>query len=313
MIPALEARGHTVIVIHPGLFPGVPCPTDSEIKLAVFFVRKLTCLLEEFGPETIHIMIEGPIGLAGRHYCLKRGLPFTATFSSKFPEQISARLPIPECAIHLPVRWLLRWFHSKAVCTTVATPSLKRELEEQGFRNLVYWGRGVDPELFKPGSREIMDYPRPISLNVGRVAAEKNIEAFLDLKLPGTKVVIGDGPALAHLRRKYPDARFLGRKTGKDLSQHMAAADLFVFPSLTDTFGVVMIEAMACGLPVAAFPVTGPRDIVVHGQTGWLDNDLQTAAEKAFKIDPKRCREHAMKFTFEKCCNQFEAILVRIK
>lgn len=309
MIPALEARGHTVMVIHPGLFPTIPCPTYSEIRLAAFFGRRLARLLDGFRPEAVHLVIEGPVGLAGRYYCLKRGLPFTTSFTTKFPEHIKARFPIPTG----PIYWLLRWFHGKAARTTVAGPSLKQDLEARGFKNLVYWGRGVDTDLFKPGPKAVMDYPRPISLNVGRVAAEKNIEAFLDLELPGTKVIIGDGPALPKLSRKYPDVRFLGRKTGQDLAQHMAAADLFVFPSITDTFGVVMIEAMACGLPVAAFPVIGPLDIVVHGRTGYLDNDLQTAAESALSMDTKHCREYAMKYTLEKCFEQFEAVLVRIR
>lgn len=308
LIPALEARGHTILVIHPRLFPSIPCPTYPEIRLAVFFYRKLVRMLQDFQPEAIHLMIEGPIGLAGRFYCRQQGLPFSASYTTKFPEYIRARFPIPIAATYAA----LRWFHRGAARTTVATISLKKELEARGFKNMVLWTRGVDVQVFKPGDKGFLAYPRPIYLYAGRVAVEKNLEAFLDLPLPGSKVVIGDGPALTSLHRRYPKAYFLGRKTGRDLARHMAAADLFVFPSLTDTFGVVMLEAMACGVPVAAFPVTGPCDVVVHGETGWLDNNLGRAVEKARELDPQRCRAHALQYSWEKCYDQFENVLVQI-
>jgi glycosyltransferase involved in cell wall biosynthesis len=206
----------------------------------------------------------------------------------------------------------LQWFHGRAARTTVAAPSLRSELEARGFKNLVNLSRGVNLELFKPGPKDAFSLPRPISLYAGRVAVEKNIQAFLDLPHSGSKVVIGDGPGLAKLKGKHPEVHFLGWKTGRDLAKHLAAADVFVFPSLTDTFGVVMLEAMACGVPVAAFPVTGPRDVVVHGETGWLDNDLRVAVEKALKMDPERCRRHAMQYSWEKCCDQFEAAFVSV-
>lgn len=308
LIPILESRGHRVTVIHPRLFPFLPCPTYPEIKLAVFPFKKLFRLLDGIRPEAIHIMIEGPIGLAGNFYCTTRQLPFTTSFTTRFPEHIRVRFPVP-CGVTYR---LLRWFHGRATRTTVATPSLREDLEARGFRNLVYWSRGVDLELFKPGPKEAMDYPRPIFMYAGRVAVEKNLEAFLDLPLAGSKVVIGDGPALPALRRKYPEAHFLGWKAPRELARYLAAADLFVFPSQTDTFGVAMLEAMACGIPVAAFPVMGPLDLIIQGETGWLDGNLKVAAEKALDMDPKRCRDHATNYSWEKCCDQFEAALMRI-
>jgi len=307
LIPALEARGHSILAIHPSLFPTIPCPTYPEIRLAVFFYRKLARMLQHFQPEAIHLMIEGPIGVVGRLYCQRRGLPFTTSYTTKFPEYIRARFPLPIEASYA----FLRWFHCGAARTTVATISLKRELEARGFKNLVLWSRGVDVEVFRPADKSFLDYPRPIYLYAGRVAIEKNLEAFLDLELPGSKILIGDGPALPDLRRRYPKARFLGWKSPRDLARHMAAADVFVFPSLTDTFGVVMLEAMACGVPVAAFPVTGPNDVVAHGETGWLDSDLRRAVEKARHLDPQRCRAHALQYSWEKCYDQFESALIK--
>jgi glycosyltransferase involved in cell wall biosynthesis len=194
----------------------------------------------------------------------------------------------------------------------VSTPGLKQELEAKGFKNLVFWGRGVDHTLFYPRDKGILDFPRPIAMYMGRVAVEKNIQAFLDLNLEGTKVVIGDGPALNSMKEKYPETKFLGRKTGEDLAVHLAAADVFVFPSLTDTFGIVLLEAMASGLPVAAYPVVGPRDVVVHGKTGWLDHDLGQAIRKALTLDPRACRQYALNFTWSKSLEQLESNLVHV-
>ena len=309
LIPVLKARGHLVEVIYPRLFPTLPCPSYPEIRLALCFSGRLAARLDAFGPEAIHLMIEGPLGLAGRHFCVKRRLPFTTSFTTRFPEYIRARYPIPITATYR----LMRWFHGGATRTTVATSSLKRELEARGFKNLAYFSRGVDLELFKPGPKDVVSLPRPLCLYAGRVAVEKNLQAFLDLPLPGSKMVIGHGPARPGLRQKYPEVHFLGWKTGQELAQLMAAADVFVFPSLTDTFGVVMLEAMACGVPVAAFPVTGPRDVVVHGETGWLDSNLRVAVEKALEVDPERCRRHAIQDSWEKCCDQFEAALARVR
>lgn len=303
MVEGLKGRGHEVLVIEPGLFRTLPCPTYPDIPLSVLPGRKLARMLDEFGPRAVVAPTEGPLGLAARNLCVRRGLPFTTAFMTRFPEYVRMRSGLPEGAVYR----LMRWFHAPAARTLVATPSLRRELEGRGFRNLAFWSRGVDTDLFKPRDKAILDVPRPLAMYMGRVAVEKNIEAFLKLDLPGSKAVIGDGPSLERLRRSYPDVLFLGRKTGLDLAEHLAAADVFVFPSLTDTFGVVLIEAMACGLPVAAFPVTGPEDVVVQGRTGWLDRDLGRAVRRALDMDPERCRARAMEFTWERSLDQFEA------
>ncbi len=307
-VEGLHARGHTVEVIHPGLFRTFPCPTYPDIRLAIFPFRKVARLLDELKPDAIHMPTEGPLGFTGRKYCVKRKIPFTTTFTTKWPEYVQVRFGIPaKCTYKL-----IRWFHKPAVRTMVATPSLKEDLEAIGIRNLVFWGRGVDSELFRPRPKTAIDAERPIHMYMGRVAVEKNIEAFLKLNVSGTKVVIGDGPALANFQQTYPEVQFLGRKTGEDLAVHLASADVFVFPSLTDTFGIVMIEAMACGIPVAAYPVVGPKDVVLHGETGWLDVDLRTAVEKALTLSPERCREYALQFSWEKCIDQFEMNLAPI-
>lgn len=206
----------------------------------------------------------------------------------------------------------MRWFHGPAVHTMVATPSLKAELEDHGFRDFVYWGRGVDTDLFRPMGREGCDLPGPVHVTLCRIAPEKNLEAFLDLDLPGSKLVIGGGPALESLKHKYPDARFTGRVSQEDLPRYLSWGDVFVFPSLTDTFGIVMLEANACGLPVAAFPVVGPKDVVMQGETGFVEQDLAAAIERARALSPERCRAHAMEYTWEKSLDQFESNLVPI-
>ncbi len=305
MVRELSARGDRVEVVHPGRFRTMPCPTYPDIRLALRPGPKLSSILAAFQPEAIHIPVEGPIGLAGRRYCLRHQLRFTTSFMTKFPEYIRDRFKIPPALLYR----LFRWFHAPASRTMVSTPGLKQELESKGFQDLVFWSRGVEHELFRPRQGRVLDVARPVSMYMGRVAVEKNIQAFLDLDLPGTKVVIGDGPALKSLQDRHPEALFLGRKTGQDLAVHLADADVFVFPSLTDTFGIVLIEAMACGVPVAAYPVVGPKDLVVHGTTGWLDNNLQTAVEKALDMDPQACRDHALQFTWERSVEQFRSNL----
>lgn len=309
LIPRLEERGHEVRVFHPHLFKTMPVPTYPEIRVALVSECLLAPMLSEYRPDAIHIVTECPMGLAGRRYCLKRKLNFTTSYTTRFDEHFAARIPIPK---ELVRRWL-RWFHSAAAGTTVSTPSLEAELTAQGFKNLVRWGRGVDLSLFQPGSKDLYDLPRPISVNVGRVSAEKNLETFLDMNIPGTKVIIGDGPSLAPLKQQYPEVVFLGYLTGQDLADHLAAADIMVFPSVSETFGVVMIEAMACGLPVAAYPVMGPIDVVEQGVSGWLSEDLRQAFDRALELDPEDCRRHALQFTLDKCCDQFEAALVPVK
>lgn len=297
----LRALGHDVIIIEPNQFKTFPCPTYPEIRLSWLPYGRLSRLLEEFGPDAIHIATEGTLGAAARKWCLRRGFPFTTSYHTQFPEYVRARVPIP-----LSVSYAhLRRFHSAAARTMVATPAMQRLLESRGFRNIVRWTRGVDVNLFKPRDKGYLDLPRPIAMYVGRVAIEKNIEAFLKLDLPGTKVVVGDGPARAELQAAYPAAKFVGFKFGEELACHVAAADVFVFPSRTDTFGLVLLEAMACGVPVAAYPVTGPIDVVTHGVTGELNEDLRAATLAALELDPEQCRAYALTNTWENATRQF--------
>lgn len=300
-ITEIERLGHTVQVIEPGHFRSIPCPTYPEIRLALLPGRKLGRMLEEAAPDALHIATEGPLGMAARRWCVRRNFPFTTSYHTRFPEYVWLRTRLPLALSY----GLMRWFHGGARFTMVATETLRRELAEKGFRNLVLWSRGVDTKLFHPRDCAFLADARPIFMYVGRVAVEKNIEAFLKLDLPGTKYVVGGGPDLEMLRVKYPQARFTGFKTGDELARHVAAADVFVFPSRTDTFGLVLIEALACGVPVAAYPVQGPTDIVAHGETGYLSEDLRAAALDALKLDRKKCREAALAYTWEASTAQF--------
>ena len=297
----LRALGHIVHIIEPNQFRTFPCPTYPEIRLAWLPYGRLSDLLEEFGPDAIHIATEGPLGGAARKWCLRHGFTFTKSYHTQFPEYVRARVPIPLAVSYAH----LRRFHSAAARTMVATPAMQRLLESRGFTNIVRWTRGVDVSLFKPRDKSFLDLPRPIAMYVGRVAVEKNIEAFLKLHWPGTKVVVGDGPARAELEAKHPDAKFVGYKFGEQLASHVAAADVFVFPSRTDTFGLVLLEAMACAVPVAAYPVTGPIDVVTQGLTGVLDENLREAALAALKLDPQQCRAYALANTWETATHQF--------
>lgn len=297
----LEKLGHHVITITPDQFKTIPCPTYSEIRLALNPSKKVRELLETFQADAVHIATEGPLGLAARAWCLKQNFPFTTSFHTRFPEYVKLRFHIPLALTYA----FQRWFHGAAQYTMVATEALRQELTEKGFPNLVIWSRGVDTELFRPREKTLLTCPRPVFTYLGRVAVEKNIEAFLKLDLPGTKYVIGDGPDMTKLMQRYPEVVFVGFKTGEDLALHLAQADVFVFPSRTDTFGLVVIEALACGVPVAAYPVRGPADIIVNGEFGYLDEDLQNAAVKALSLDPTRCRAAAMKYTWAACTQQF--------
>jgi glycosyltransferase involved in cell wall biosynthesis len=298
--------GHEVRLVTPEGFLTVPCPSYPSIRLALFPVRKLSGLINEFAPHAIHIATEGPLGHAAKVYCRKRSLNFTTSFHTQFPEYIRLRAPVP-------VDWsyaYLRQFHRSAKRTLVPTQSQKERLVQRGFSNVEVWGRGVDTEIFRPGADLFSDLPGPVFLNMGRVAVEKNITVFLEMELPGSKVVVGDGPDLLELKRKYPQVVFTGFKFGEELARHLASADVFVFPSLTDTFGIVLLESMACGVPVAAYPVTGPRDVVLNGITGILDDDLRNAALAALQLDPASCLEYARSHSWRKCTEVFFSYLV---
>jgi glycosyltransferase involved in cell wall biosynthesis len=277
----LMALGHTVRYATPEGRRTMGLPTYPEIRLALFPRRRLEQEIRDFAPDAVHIATEGTLGLAARSICLEHRIEFSTSFHTRFPEYVNARFPfISKRPIY---RWL-RWFHGPATAMMVATESLKREMQGYGFRNLRIWSRGVDVDQFHPIAGARLPFEGPIWLYVGRVAVEKNIEAFLALNLPGTKVVVGDGPARAELEAKYPQARFLGACTGQALVEAYAGSDVFVFPSRTDTFGLVLLEALACGLPVAAYPVQGPLDVIGGAPVGALDEDLKKAALAALEI-----------------------------
>lgn len=308
-VAGLRDLGHEVEIVHPGIFRTRACPGYAEIRLALAPYRRLAAILDQFAPDTVHIATEGPLGLAARRWCLRRGLAFTTSYHTQFPEYLRARLPVPLALSYA----YLRRFHAPAARTMVATASMQRQLQQRGFDNLVRWSRGVDVNLFKPSPAPHLELPRPIALYLGRVSVEKNIEAFLALDLPGSKVVVGDGPARAALQRQYPQTHFLGYRFGEELAGILASADVFVFPSRTDTFGLVLLEAMACGVPVAAYPVTGPIDVVRQGVTGVLDEDLQAATLAALTLDRRDCRAQALENTWEMATRQFLSHLARTR
>jgi glycosyltransferase involved in cell wall biosynthesis len=294
MAEASKSLGVEITFLTPDSFRSFPMPSYRELRLALPYQAKIARLIREARPDSIHIATEGPIGFLVRRYCRKQGLPFTTSFHTRFAEYISARLPIPESLI-----WsMLRAFHGPSQAVMAATPGLAAELRMRGFGNVVLWPRGVDTALFRPRKVDL-GLPRPIFLYVGRVAVEKNIEAFLELDLPGTKLIVGDGPARASLARKYPHARFVGARQGEALAEAYAASDVFVFPSKTDTFGLVLLEALASGLPVAAFPVPGPRDVIGEAPVGVLNDDLKVACLAALHISPEACLEFAAGHTWE--------------
>jgi glycosyltransferase involved in cell wall biosynthesis len=302
----LESWGHEIVVLEPGLFKNVPAPTYPEIRLALCTPRSVGRFIDETNPDAVHIVTEGPLGFTAR-WCLKRRkMPFTTSFHTLFPQYLRPRFGIPE-------RWTfaaMRRFHSAAAATMYSTPTLRAMLEANGFRNLARWVRGVDTDVFRPIAAKELNLARPIQLYVGRISVEKSLEDFLTLDNPGTKVLVGDGPMRQELEARYPDAHFLGVKQGDDLVAHYCAADVFVFPSRTDTLGLVMLEAMGCGVPVAAFPIHGPLDVVADSAAGILDEDLGTAIEQAIGIDSEICRNRAREFSWETSSREFEANLV---
>jgi glycosyltransferase involved in cell wall biosynthesis len=302
-IAELRKAGHDVGLVSPDLFRSIPCPSYGEIRLALAGWRAVGRHIRAFGPQAIHISTEGPLGLAARRWCLKTGFPFTTAYHTRFPDYVAARLPVSPAFV-----WrFIRWFHRPARHIMVATRSLARELADQGLPQTVLWERGVDHALFRPDRAAHPAFeglPRPIQLYVGRVAVEKNIEAFLGTAQPGTKVVVGDGPALADLAARYCDAVFLGKLGGETLAAAYAGADVFVFPSRTDTFGLVVIEALSCGTPVAAYPVPGPGDIVTRG-AGALDEDLGAAITCALGCDRNDAAALGARYSWPACTAQF--------
>jgi len=302
---SLRAWGHEVLLLTPERFATVPCPTYPEIRLSLVRPATIRRLLAGFEPDAIHIATEGTLGWATRAACRRLGLVFTTSYHTRFPEYLRLRAPVPLALSYAVVKH----FH-RAAGRTMAAPTIIAELENRGFAHLVPWSRGVDTTLFRPRIPSPPKSRSPLFVYVGRVAPEKNLPAFLDLDLPGAKWVIGDGPALADLRRAYPRVRFTGAKRGEDLARHLAAADVFVFPSLTDTFGIVLLEANACGVPVAAFPVTGPQYLVREGGNGCLDTDLKAAALRALALSRTACREAVAGYSWEACTRQFLGNLI---
>jgi glycosyltransferase involved in cell wall biosynthesis len=308
----LRADGHEVEVFGPDRFRTLPCPTYPEIRLSLFPSARLAHMLKLFAPDAIHLVTEGPLGWAARGFCMKRGIPFTTAYHTRFPEYVHAR-------VRLPLSWsyaFVRRFHATSSAVLVVSPAIREELYARGFENLVPWSRGVDITAFRPQPRSAVADPRggvrPIWLYAGRVAIEKNIKAFLDLDLPGTKWVVGGGPQLKELERRYKNVRFFGSVDTEELSARYAQADCFVFPSRTDTFGLVMVEALASGVPVAGYPVPGPLDVVTDPKVGALDEDLRAACLAAVARDPVDCRRHAETFTWERCAQQFLQTLQQI-
>ncbi len=294
----LRSWGHEVLLITPERFATLPCPTYPEIRLSLVSPATIGQMLHEFGPEAVHIATEGPLGWCARSACRRMELAFTTSYHTRFPEYLRMRAPVPMKMSYS----LMRGFHG-AARRTMAAPTILDELEARAFNHLVPWSRGVDTTLFRP--RERKKEAKPVFLYMGRVAMEKNLPAFLDLDLPGEKRVIGGGPALTALKVAYPEVCFTGPKTGEELASSLAEADVFVFPSLTDTFGVVLLEAMASGVPVAAFPVTGPKYIVQEGLNGCLDNNLRSAALRALEVSRESCRAFAGDYSWASCTRQF--------
>ncbi len=304
---AAPALGAEIVFLTPDEFRSVPLPTYPDIRLALATTRKAARHIAAARPDLIHIATEGPLGHAVRRYSRRRGLSFTTSFHTRFPDYLAARVPIP-------ASWAWAWlrrFHRPSANVMAATPGLAAELAARGFRNVVLWPRGVDTALFAPHRRVPLALPRPIFLTVGRLAIEKNLEAFLALDLPGSKVVVGDGPLRGELAARFPTAVFLGTRQGEELASIYAAADVFVFPSRTDTYGLVLLEALASGIPVAAYPVAGPRDVIGNAKVAVLDWDLRCACLAALGISPAACRAFAQELTWEASARAFIANAVK--
>jgi len=301
----LTALGHRVELLTPLEFRTIPCPTYPEIRLSLLPGQRVARRIDAFAPDALHIATEGPLGLAARSYALRHKLPFTTAYHTRFPEYVNARFGIP---LSLTYRFL-HWFHKNSQAVMAPTPVVKSDLERFGFTNVVLWTRGVDLDIFRPMESKVLNTARPIFLYVGRVAVEKNVEAFLKLDLPGSKWVAGEGPALAELKSRYTNVNYLGVLSQPELAKVYAAADVFVFPSRTDTFGLVLLEAMACGTPVAAYPVTGPIDVLGEHGPGALHDDLHEACLQALKIERADARAWAERFSWRAASEQFASHL----
>ncbi|MEQ8858404.1 MAG: glycosyltransferase family 1 protein [Pseudomonadales bacterium] len=313
VIAELTALGIDVAVAHPGQFRTLPLPSYPEIRIAANPWR-LRRMIREHQPDAIHIATEGPLGLAARNFLTGAGIPFSSAIHTKFPEYLQARTRLP---LALGYR-VLRWFHEPAASTLCTTESHRRELAMRGFEHLLVWGRGVDTRQFRPSARPPVAFGlpkavRPRLLYVGRIAVEKNIDAFLSLPLDADRIVVGDGPARVELQKRFPDAQWRGLLKGEALVREHAAADVMVFPSRTDTFGLVMLEAMACGTPVAAFPATGPIDVVSEGINGALDEDLALAVSRALTVPRERCRGFALEHSWRRIAERLLASLTPIR
>ena len=297
----LEEMGHEVVPVTPEGFRTIPCPGYREIRLSVRCRRRVAQMLDAAAPDTVHVATEGPLGLAARAWCRDNDFPFVSSLHTRFPEYIRLRAPVP---LSLSYAWLRR-FHAPAQTTLVRSKTQREELTARGFKHLKLWPGAVDTTLFRPRGKRALCLPRPISMYMGRVAVEKGLDDFLRLSLPGSKVVIGGGPDLGRLQEDYPNAHFLGPKYGEELAQLLSAADVFVFPSRTDTLGLVMLEAMACGVPVAAYPVPGPQDVVRDGYTGALDDNLESAVFRALGVNPQACVEFAAEHDWRRSTERF--------
>jgi glycosyltransferase involved in cell wall biosynthesis len=297
----LEAMGHLVEFITPLEFATVPCPTYPDIRLSIFPKRRVFERIGRFRPDALHLSTEGPLGVAARAWALKQGHPFTTAYHTRFPEYVHARARVPLAWTYA----FLRWFHGRSSAILAPTDVVKRDLEHWGLERVRIWSRGVDHEIFRPRKVNKLNTTPPIFLYVGRVAVEKNIEAFLELDLPGSKWVAGEGPALEGLRRRFPEVNYLGVLNQYELAEVYASADVFVFPSKTDTFGLVLLEALACGLPVAAYPVTGPLDVIGNSSAGALHEDLRTACLNALKLRREDAIAHARHFSWRAAAEQF--------
>ncbi|MEH6790536.1 glycosyltransferase family 4 protein [Parasphingorhabdus sp.] len=308
VVGLLRDRGHEVLVISPDQYRSIPAPSYPEIRLSYARARTIGKRIEAFAADAVHLATEGPLCIQARRWCRREGRPFTTAYHTQFPEYLARRTKLSP-RLFWPY---IRWFHRKSEAIMVSTESVRAQLRAERLPHVHHWSRGVDLKYFHPDAPAPLEYdalPRPIQLYVGRVAVEKNIEAFLDSDQPGSKVVVGDGPALDSLKARYPGVYFAGRKTGSELAGYYAGADVFIFPSKTDTFGLVIIEALACGTPVAAYPVTGPVDILT-AKGGAMDRDLNVAIRQALSLDSADCVALGKEYSWDASASQFFAGLV---